>query len=67
MIVGPFLILRGTANGPAYVSRTIGVSGMVAWTTCREGAIRFHDRQTVEALREAIVTRYGIAAAVVPA
>ena len=62
-----FLVLRGTANGPAYVSRTVGNSGMVSWTTARAGAIRFHDRQAASALQEAVVTRYGIACAVVPA
>lgn len=65
--VGPFVLLRGTVTGPAYVSRAIGSSGMVSWTPCREGAIRFHDRQAAADLQEAVVTRYGIACAVVPA
>lgn len=63
---GPFLLLRGTFGAPEYVIRAVGTSGLVSWDPSRAQAIRFHDRQAAADLQEAVVTRYGIACAVVP-
>ena len=63
---GRFLVLRGTADGQAYVRKLLAEIGAVVWTLDRAKAHRFPDRATAVWVQRCVVAHDGGCAAVVP-